>query len=92
MCFVVNIVSVLIKVFIIVKIKYANSGRISDKVNITTNYIHFTTPDNILSKTQHFTKHIQILQFLTPLAGRSRYGALSVLGQLIIYLQESNKY
>ena len=40
-------------VFIIVKIKYMNFGRISDicdKVNFTTNYIHFTTPNNILSK------------------------------------------
>jgi hypothetical protein len=39
--------------FIIVKINYMNSNRISDicdKVNFTTNYTHFTTPDNILSK------------------------------------------
>ena len=40
-------------VFIIVKIKYVNSCRISDicnKVNFITNYTHFTTLDNILSK------------------------------------------
>jgi hypothetical protein len=37
-CFVVNVVFVLIKgVFIVVKIKCVNSGRISDKVNFTTN-------------------------------------------------------
>ena len=45
-------------VFIVVKIKYVNSSRISDicdKVNFTTNYIHFTIPDNMLSK------HTQIL-------------------------------
>ena len=52
-CFIVNVMSILICVFIDVKIKYVNSGRISDicnKINFTTNYIHFTTPDNILSK------------------------------------------
>ncbi len=57
--------------FIIVKIKCVNSGRISDicdKVNFTSNYIHCTTLDNILSK------HTQKLQFLTPLAGRSCRG------------------
>ena len=44
-------------VFIVVKIKCVNSGRISDKVNFTTNYTHFTIPDNILSKhTQYFIK------------------------------------
>ena len=45
----VNIVSVLIKcVFIVVKIKYMNFDRINDicdKVNFTTNYTHFITPD-----------------------------------------------
>ena len=44
-------------VFIVIKIKCVNSGKISnicDKVNFTTNYMHFTTP-NILSK------HTQIL-------------------------------
>jgi hypothetical protein len=47
-------------VFIVVKIKCVNSSRISeicDKVNFITNYTHFITPDNMLSK------HIQILQF-----------------------------
>jgi hypothetical protein len=57
-------------VFIVVKIKCANFGRISDicdKVNFTTNYIHFTTPDNILSKhTQYFIKtHTNIIIFDT---------------------------
>ena len=55
-------------VFIIVKIKCVNFGKISDicdKVNFITNYIHYTTADNILSK------HIQILQFLTHLERRS---------------------
>ena len=46
--------------FIVVKIKCVNSGKISDiydKVDFTTSYTHFTTPDNILSKhTQHFIK------------------------------------
>ena len=40
-------------VFIVVKIKCVNSGKISDicdKVNFTTNYTYFTTSDNILSK------------------------------------------
>ena len=40
-------------VFIVMKIKYVNSSRISDicdKVNFTTNYTYFTTSDNILSK------------------------------------------
>ena len=35
-------------VFIIVKIKYVNSGRIydiCDKINFITNYTYFTTPD-----------------------------------------------
>ena len=51
--------------FIIVKIKCMNFGRISDicdKINFTTYYTHFITPDINLSK------HTQILQFLTPLA------------------------
>ena len=51
--------------FIVVKIKCVNSDKISDicgKVNFTTNYMHFTTP-NILSK------HTQILQFLIFLMG-----------------------
>ena len=58
-------------VFIIVKIKCVNFDKISDicdKVNFITNYTHYTTPDNILSKL------IQILQFLTPLEGRSHSG------------------
>ena len=41
-------------VFIVVKIKCVNSGRISDicdKVNFTTNYIHFTTLDIHFIKT-----------------------------------------
>ncbi len=49
----INVVSILICAFIVVKIKCVNSGRISDicnKINFTTNYTHFTTPDNILSK------------------------------------------
>jgi hypothetical protein len=49
-------------VFIVVKIKYVNYGRISDicdKVNFTINYTHFITPDNILSK------HINIIIFYT---------------------------
>jgi hypothetical protein len=53
-CFVVNVVSVLINVFIIVKIKRVNFSRISDicsKVNFTINYIHFTTLDIHLIKT-----------------------------------------
>jgi hypothetical protein len=40
-------------VFIVIKIKYVNSGRISDicnKVNFTTNYTHFTILDIHLSK------------------------------------------
>ena len=48
-----------------------NFGRISDicdKINFTTNYTYFTTPDNILSK------HIQILQFLTHLTRRFHSG------------------
>ena len=55
-------------VFIVVKIKCVNFGRISDicdKVNFIINYTHFTTPDI------HISKHTQILQFLTHLAGRS---------------------
>jgi hypothetical protein len=57
-------------VFIVVKIKCVNSGRISDicdKINFITNYIYFTTPDNILSKhTQHFIKtHKNIIIFDT---------------------------
>jgi hypothetical protein len=57
-------------VFIVVKIKCVNSDKISDicdKVNFTTNYTHFITPDNILSKhTQHFIKtHTNIIIFDT---------------------------
>jgi hypothetical protein len=57
-------------VFIVVKIKCVNSGRISDicdKVNFTINYTYFTIPDNILSKhTQHFIKiHTDIIIFYT---------------------------
>ena len=40
-------------VFIVVKIKCVNSGRIydiCDKVNFTTNYIYFTITDRHLSK------------------------------------------
>ena len=62
-------------VFIVVKIKCMNSNKISDicdKVNFTTNYTHCTifyqNTHNILSK------YIQILQFLTPLEGRSHSG------------------
>jgi alpha-acetolactate decarboxylase len=40
-------------VFIVIKIKCVNSSRICDKVNFTTNYTHFTTPD------RHLSKHIQ---------------------------------
>ena len=72
-CFVVNIVSVLINVFIVVKIKCMNSGRICDicdKINFTTNYTHFTTLD------RHLSKHTQILQILTRLARQSRSGTL----------------
>jgi hypothetical protein len=53
-CFVVNVVSVLINVFIIVKIKCVNSSRISDicsKVNFTINCIYFITLDIHLIKT-----------------------------------------
>jgi hypothetical protein len=48
-------------VFIVVKIKCMNSGRISDicyKVNFTTNYTHFTTLDRNFIKT-----HINIIIF-----------------------------
>ncbi len=45
-------------VFIVVKVKYVNSGRINDscnKVNFTTNYIHVQHLTYILSKqTQYF--------------------------------------
>ena len=56
--------------FIVVKIKCVNFGRISDicdKVNFTTNYIHFTTSDNILSKYTHniLLKHTNIIIFDT---------------------------
>ena len=54
--------------FIVVKVKCVNSGKISDicdKVNFTTNHTHFT----ILNI--HVSKHIQILRFLTPLTRRS---------------------
>jgi hypothetical protein len=48
-------------VFIIIKIKCVNSGRINniyDKVNFITNYTHFTIPDI------HFIKtHINIIIF-----------------------------
>ena len=49
-------------VFIVVKIKCVNSGKIYDiydKVNFTTNYTHFTIPEKHLSKhTQHFYQNI----------------------------------
>jgi hypothetical protein len=56
--------------FIVVKIKCVNSSKISDiydKVDFTTSYTHFITPDNILSKhTQHFIKtHTNITIFDT---------------------------
>jgi hypothetical protein len=47
-------------VFIIIKIKFVNSDNISDicdKLNFITNYIHFTTTTQILSK------HIKITNF-----------------------------
>ena len=54
-------------VFIVVKIKCVNSGRICDKVNFTENYIHFTTLDRHLSKhIQHFIRtHMHITIFDT---------------------------
>jgi hypothetical protein len=58
-------------VFIILKIKCVYYGRISDicdKLNFITSYTHFTIPDIYVSK------HTKILQFLTPLTGRSHSG------------------
>jgi hypothetical protein len=51
---VVNVVSVVINVFIVVKVKCVNSGNISDicdKLNFTTSYIHFTTTNTNFIKT-----------------------------------------
>jgi hypothetical protein len=53
----VNVVSVVINVSIIVKIKCVNSGKISDicdKLNFTTNYTHFTTTDTHFIKTHKY--------------------------------------
>ena len=57
-------------VFIIVKIKYVNYGRICniyDKVNFTINYTYFIISDRHLSKhTQHFIRtHTNITNFDT---------------------------
>ena len=53
-------------VFIVVKIKFVNSGNIGnicDKFNFTSKYTYFTTTDIYLSKTTY------ILQFFTPIVG-----------------------
>ena len=65
-------------VFVVVKIKCVNSGRISDicdKLTLLQNYTYFTTPDRHFIKTHiTFYQTTQILQFLTPLARRSCSG------------------
>jgi hypothetical protein len=51
---------------IVVKIKCVDFDRINaicDKVNFITNYTHFTTPDNILSK------HTQIITIFDTFGG-----------------------
>ena len=58
MCFVINIVSVMINMCIVIKIKRINSSNISDicdKLNFTTNYTHLQQLTHIL------LKHTQIL-------------------------------
>ena len=57
-CFVINIVSVIIHMCIVIKIKRINSSNISDicdKLNFTTNYTHLQQLTHIL------LKHTQIL-------------------------------
>ena len=49
----VNVVSVMINVFIVIKIKYiisSNMSDICDKPNFIINYIHFSTTDTKLIK------------------------------------------
>jgi hypothetical protein len=54
-------------------------GRISDiydKVNFTTNYTYFITPDNILSKYTTFYQNThKYYNFFIPLAGQSYSGS-----------------
>ena len=53
----VNVVSVVINVSIIVKIKCVNSGKISDicdKLNFITNYTYFTTTNTYFIKTRKY--------------------------------------
>jgi hypothetical protein len=63
-------------VFILVKIKCVNSDRICDKVNFTTKlYTCYNTLIDIYQNTHNIlSKHTQILQILTHLAGRSCSG------------------
>jgi hypothetical protein len=66
-------------VFIVIKIKCVNSGIISDicdKVNFTTKLHIFYNTRQIFYQNTHniLSKHTQILQFLTPLTGRSCCG------------------
>ena len=64
-------------VFIILKIKCVNSDSYDDicnKVNfITKLHIFYNTLQTFCQNTNILSKHTQILQFLTLLAGRSRY-------------------
>jgi hypothetical protein len=77
-CFVVNCVLIHKCVFIVVKIKCVNSGRISDicdKVNFTTKlHTFYNTRQIFYQNTYNILSNLtQILQFLTPSARRSCY-------------------
>jgi hypothetical protein len=57
-CFVVNIVFVMIICVYCIKIKYVNFGNISDicdKLNFIINYIYLPQLTHILSKNKHIT-------------------------------------
>jgi hypothetical protein len=71
-------------VFIVVKIKCVNSGRICDiydKVNFTTKlHTFYNTLTDIYQNTYNIlSEHTQILQILTRLAGRSAAGPKNFL-------------
>ena len=74
-------------VFIIVKIKCVNSDRISDicdKVNFSTKlHIFYNNQQTFYQNTQYLSNHTQILQFLTPSAGRSAAGPIPAFGYRI---------
>ena len=76
-------------VSIVVKIKYVNSGNISDicdKLNFTTNYTHVITTDTDFIKT-----HTNITIFYTFDTPRDLSSSNSLINILIVYIVKEIK-